>query len=229
VVREVKEHAVRRSELLEAAQRLVFTKGYEQMTIQDILDELGIAKGTFYHYFKSKRALLEAMIDSLLDDALDLMRPIVDDPGLSAIDKFQQIFDAISGWKTASKEYHLSLLRVWYAEDNAVARWKVRMARIERMRPFIAAVIHQGVDEHMMNVRDPDQTSEVVLSLLQEFIDALAMRFLVIQSQGGNLASVVATVAAYTDALERVVGVRLGSLAPVKSEVLAEWVDAATT
>src|SRR5262245_58568880 len=55
MARVVKEHAVRRGEILDVAQRLVYTSGYEQMTIQDMLDELQISKGAFYHYFSSKQ------------------------------------------------------------------------------------------------------------------------------------------------------------------------------
>ena len=51
MARTVKAHAVRRNEILDVAQRLIYTKGYEQMTIQDILDGLQISKGAFYHYF----------------------------------------------------------------------------------------------------------------------------------------------------------------------------------
>ncbi len=45
-------HLARRSEILDVAQRLIATKGYEQMTIADIQAELGISKGAFYHYFE---------------------------------------------------------------------------------------------------------------------------------------------------------------------------------
>jgi len=55
-------------EILDVAQRLVNTKGYEQMTIQDLLDELQISKGAFYHYFGSKQALLEAIIERIVDE-----------------------------------------------------------------------------------------------------------------------------------------------------------------
>ncbi len=54
MARIVKEYSVRRNEILDAARQLVYTKGYEQMTIQDILDYLQISKGAFYHYFDSK-------------------------------------------------------------------------------------------------------------------------------------------------------------------------------
>src|SRR5438309_977263 len=52
------EYAIRRNQILDVAQGLIYTKGYEQMTIQDVLDGVQMSKGAFYHYFDSKRALL---------------------------------------------------------------------------------------------------------------------------------------------------------------------------
>ena len=54
MTRIVKDPVVRRNEILDVAERLLTTKGYEQMAIQDIVDELQIAKGTVYHYFDTK-------------------------------------------------------------------------------------------------------------------------------------------------------------------------------
>ena len=63
------DYAARRNEILAVARKLVYTKGYEEMSIQDILDEMKISKGAFYHYFDSKPALLEALIDRMGDEA----------------------------------------------------------------------------------------------------------------------------------------------------------------
>jgi AcrR family transcriptional regulator len=52
------EYLARRNEILDASLRLVYSKGYDKMTIQDILDQLHISKGAFYHYFDSKVAVL---------------------------------------------------------------------------------------------------------------------------------------------------------------------------
>ena len=52
----VAEHAARRDEILDAAQRLILSTGYERLTVHDILDDLQISKGAFYHYFGSKPA-----------------------------------------------------------------------------------------------------------------------------------------------------------------------------
>ena len=54
MARTVKEPDVRRNEILDVAQQFFYTKGYEQTSVHDIIDQIGIAKGTFYHYFGSK-------------------------------------------------------------------------------------------------------------------------------------------------------------------------------
>ena len=62
---------------MEAAQRLLQTKGYEAMSIQDLLQELGASRGAFYHYFDSKQALLEAVVDRITDAALANAAPVI--------------------------------------------------------------------------------------------------------------------------------------------------------
>src|SRR5215467_4961532 len=106
-------YAGKRNAILDVAQRLIYTKGYEQMTIQDILDDLQISKGAFYHYFDSKQALLEALIERMQEEAAQLVSPIVGDARLPALEKLQRAFDMLNRWKTARKEFFLSLLRVW--------------------------------------------------------------------------------------------------------------------
>ena len=52
--------------ILDAAQRLFLTKGYEATTIQDIVDELGgLTKGAVYHHFKSKEEIISAVSDRM--------------------------------------------------------------------------------------------------------------------------------------------------------------------
>src|ERR1700724_1817144 len=75
-------HTVRRDAFLDVAQRLVETKGYEAMSVQDVLDELDASKGAFYHYFDSKQALLEAVVERFADGAIASLAPVLNDPKL---------------------------------------------------------------------------------------------------------------------------------------------------
>ena len=53
---DLKKGDARRGELLAAAEKLFYTKGYENTSVQDILDAVGFSKGGFYHHFDSKLA-----------------------------------------------------------------------------------------------------------------------------------------------------------------------------
>src|ERR1700690_2004917 len=163
--RVVKEHTVRRTEILDAAQQLINIKGYDQMTIQDILDDLQISKGAFYHYFDSKERLLEALVDRMIDTGAQILAPFVEDPHLSALEKFLHFFDAISRWKTARKTFLLALMKVWYSDHNTIVRQKVRVEGSKRFAPLLTEIIRQGIKEGSMMTPYPDEVAEVILSL----------------------------------------------------------------
>src|SRR5215831_13372057 len=123
------------------------TRGYEQMSIQDLLDDLGTSRGAFYHYFDSKQELLGAVVDRIADQALGAVAPVVDDPSLDAIAKFERFFGGIAQYKTERKALMLELIKVWRSHFNAVVRDKLRHALIARVAPMLARIIKQGITE----------------------------------------------------------------------------------
>ncbi|MBV9232020.1 MAG: TetR/AcrR family transcriptional regulator [Chloroflexi bacterium] len=217
------EYAEKRNAILDVTQRLVYTKGYEQMTIQDILDDLQISKGAFYHYFDSKQALLEALIERMQQEVEHLLTPIAHDPHLPALEKLQRTFAALAHWKTAQKAFLLALLRVWYTDDNAIVRQKARAAMTKRITPLLATIIHQGLQEGVLTTPYPDQVSGIALSLIQDLSDTLAGLLLSFEPQRDDLRHVESIVVAYTDALERVLGAPATSLQFVDAEMLKQW------
>ena len=217
------EYAARRNAILDVALRLIYTKGYEQMAIQDILGELQISKGAFYHYFDSKPALLEALIERIGQEALELLNPIVQDPHLPALDKLQRYFDTAVRWKTARKAFMLDLLRVWYADHNAIARQKMLAMWSKHALPLLTEICHQGIREGVLNIPFPDQVGAILLSLVQGIGDAFAELLLAPEPRGDELQRAARLIAAYNDALERVLGAPAGSLHLMDAESLEEW------
>src|SRR5712692_5698154 len=149
MVRTVNEaaHAQRRNAILDAAQLTVEKKGYEQMAIADILGELNISSGAFYHYFDSKPALLLALVERMGDQVEQLVLPIVHDPKLGALDKLQRFFATLDHGKREHKRFVLAYLRVWYADENAIVRHKLYIARVKRFMPWLEDVNRQGTRE----------------------------------------------------------------------------------
>ena len=217
------EYAVRRNEILTVARRLVYTKGYEQMTIQDILDDLRISKGAFYHYFDSKQDLLESLTDRMIDEGLSLIEPIVQDARLSALEKMHTYFSTGAQWKTAQKDYLLAMMRVWYADDNAIVRQKMFGAMIRRVAPQLTAIIRQGVDEEVFHMKEPDLAGEVILSMWTSLGDLIVGLVLARPPEKGALSRLKRIVDGYIDAMERVLGAAPGSLNLFDPTILKEW------
>lgn len=217
------EYALRRNAILDVAQRLVVTRGYEQMTIQDVLDDLQISKGAFYHYFDSKQALLEALLERMQQELEPLFITLGQDSSLPALEKLRRFFAMLNRYKTGQKAFFLELLRVWYADDNAIVRQKMRAAGVKWITPWVVEIIHQGIQEGVFMTSYPDEVGEVVLSLVQSLGDALAELLLRAEPSGETLGRMERTTAAYSDALERVLGAPKASLQLVDAQTLSEW------
>jgi AcrR family transcriptional regulator len=221
------EYAVKRKEILEAAQRLVYTRGYEQMSIQDILDELHISKGAFYHYFDSKQALLDGLVDRMMDEAELVLRPIVE-ADLPAVEKLRRYFEAGSRWKTDRKGFMVDLLRVWYTDSNALMRQKQEAASIKWIAPMLSKIIRQGIAEGVFTTAYPDQIASMVWGLAQGISDNVAGLLLTEGPQPNALQRLEATMGAYSEALERILGAPAGSLPLVNMDMLKEWLPGPT-
>lgn len=220
----VREHALKRNEIVTAARRLVQTKGYEQMAIQDVLDDLQISKGAFYHYFGSKQALLEAIIERMLAEVENLFLPILQDPQLPALEKLRRYFSLIVRWRTEQKDLVLELARVWLADENAIVRQKLHAIGIKRTAPLLATIIRQGNLERVFTTAYPDQVGAIILSLMEGLNEALLNLFLSSEADRVSLRAMEDVVGAYTTTIERMLGTSEGSLQIVDATTLKEWV-----
>ena len=127
-------------------------KGYEQMSVQDVLDEVDASRGAFYHYFDSKTALLEAVVTRIVDAALASVAPLVDDPAVAAVAKLEGLFGGIAQWKLERTELMLALTRVWLSDENTLMRDKMWQHLMARLAPLLAAIVRQGDDEGVFTV-----------------------------------------------------------------------------
>ena len=216
----------RRAAIIAAAQRFIYTKGYEQMTVQDILNELGISKGAFYHYFDSKQAVLEALMEQLQAEAEQMLLPVVRDPALPALAKLQRLLSDAGRWKTGQKALMLALLRTWYADENALVRQKQTALGSRRIAPLFAAIVCQGAAEGVFSTPHPEQAGEILFALGESVSNAIARLVLAEERPApGTFERMCALVAAYNEAIERVLGAPSGSIRLIEPEVLRDWFE----
>jgi AcrR family transcriptional regulator len=218
-------HSLRREAFTDAAQRLIQTKGYEQLSLQEVIDEVGASKGAFYHYFLSKETLLEAVIERMTDAALEVMTPIANDRELIAIAKLQLVFRTLAAWKGERKEFFVELIEVWLSADNSVVREHFRRRVTSRILPLLTTIVRQGAAEGSFTPTSPDGAAAVVVALMLGLNELATQLFLARQANTVTFDEVVTTLAAYTEAFERILGLPAGSWAMLDDSTLHTWYD----
>ncbi|HVU11412.1 MAG TPA: TetR/AcrR family transcriptional regulator [Phototrophicaceae bacterium] len=221
-------YAAKRNEILDAALRLVYSKGYERMTIQDILNDLGMSSGAFYHYFGSKPAVLEALIERGQPEVEALLATIVADPNLSAPEKLRQCFDTLDRLRAEQQFMIAGLLHVWFADDNAIVREKSDAVIVERRAPLLNAIVRQGVAEGVFTTPYPDQAGIVIMAILRGTSTALLKLMIAVEpapEREDYVAAIVATANASSEAIERMLGAVTPFLARADAGAVRSWID----
>ena len=170
-----------------------------------------------------KQDLLEALIDRMIDEGVQVVSPILDE-NLPAIEKLKLYFEKAAVWKTAQKDYLLALMRVWYADENAIVRQKLYSETIRRIGPMFTTIINQGIREGVFHPAYPDLIGDLLLSIMISFGDKMTALIFEHKPYDDTYQKFERVMGAYFDAFERLLGAPAGSLKLVDSDVLKEWI-----
>ncbi|MBM7568130.1 TetR/AcrR family transcriptional regulator [Paenibacillus sacheonensis] len=151
------------NQILTVALNLFIQKGYEQTSIQDIINGLGgLTKGAIYHHFKSKEEIMQAVIDHLFKDVDEMLSGVRDDKELNGLEKLRKI-SRVSLSNPAQDEMAA-------AAPNLLRNPKLLAAQIEHMLEkaipvYIQPIIEQGMQDGSIRTEYPRELSEVLLIL----------------------------------------------------------------
>ena len=216
-------HAVRRDAFLDVAQRLIQAKGYESFSVQEVIDEVGASKGAFYHYFGSKADLLEAIVERMADAVQATWDAVMARPDLDAVARFEGILATTAQYKTARRELSLALLEAWLSDRNTVLRERLRAMVARRLTPVIERIVRQGVAEGEFTASDPEATARVIVGLIQGSQEQAAQLFVARHAGEIEYEEVVRVYAGFSEALNRILGLRPGRLSLTDPPTLREW------
>ncbi len=167
-MRIVKEYEERRKEILETAERLFITKGYTKTTVNDILKEIGIAKGTFYHYFKSKEKVMDEIIMRIIKDDVAKAKVIVSNPNIPVLEK---LFRVLIEQSPKSGDVKDKMIEQFHQPNNAEMHQKSLVQSIIHLSPVLTEVLEQGIEEGIFSTSYPQETMELLLSSAQVIFD----------------------------------------------------------
>ena len=159
----------RRNEIIETAGKLFEEKGYEQTQVQDIVNEIGVAKGLFYYYFKSKDEVMEELADRYADAIIDAVNKLID-KDISTFDKINRIFQIFID--SAEKKFgiFMGILNV----KNGITHERIFFNVGKKMVPLVTELILSGNDNGECNCSDPKFITEFLISGLFNIMNQIS-------------------------------------------------------
>jgi AcrR family transcriptional regulator len=163
--RVVKAPAVRREELIDCAQRLFLSQGYEKTTINDVIAATGLSKGAFYHHFRSKEDLLAAITERFARESLAFVTALQADGSLDALHQLNALLALGRDWKLE----HIRELRAMFTTllrpENALLYHRIVEAAFSVLAPALTSIIEQGAAEGLFDVGDAGTAADTLLWL----------------------------------------------------------------
>jgi AcrR family transcriptional regulator len=212
VARIVKDAEVRRDELLDTALALFLENGYERTSVEQITNAVGVAKGTFYHYFATKTDLLAQLVARYANELFTEIEDALSQAEGNALDRFNLLIATSSSAKLGRKAETLMLTRSLYDDDNRILREHLREGWVERVRPIIGAIIEQGNAEGVFDVPDTEAMTEVWMALWFDYGMQIGELFFAVQDDPSRADELVRAMNALVVAEERILGAKPGSL-----------------
>ncbi|HEX9062960.1 MAG TPA: TetR/AcrR family transcriptional regulator [Clostridia bacterium] len=166
--RVVKDPKIRQAEILTAAGELFESQGYANTTIEAIIQKAGIAKGTFYYYFKSKEDILDALVQMMVDKRYEVYKKIADAHDMKALEKLRMM---LGGENQLSKK-EADLMENLHLPENRELHERANVEFIVKISPLFAQVIEQGKREGVFDVENPLETVQFFLSGSQFLLES---------------------------------------------------------
>ncbi len=166
MVRIVKKPETRRQEIIAAARELFQTKAYAKTTMRDVMEKLGIAKGTIYHYFKSKEKLLEAVVENIIEEDIAHKQALLKETPGNALEKLRVLVTAGS-----LPEDHGEILEHLHHPGNVGMHTRLLAIAIERQAPLYESLFRQGCEEGVFQTEHPLESAEFILAGIQLLTD----------------------------------------------------------
>ena len=215
-----KDYDERKSEFLNTAMGLFMTHGYESTSVNMIIEAVGVSKGAFYHYFKTKEDLLDELAAVTAARALEEVKPIVEDPSLSALEKLNEMFARTNSFKAKNREFFRTLAQVFYGDSNIMLRNRMTQRSIDMVAPLMEGIITQGNREGSMKVKYPRETAVFILKIGSHMPEEFARKIPETETRPGAVDEILRSLQVYTESVERILAVNPGDLSLVDDSII---------
>lgn len=156
-MRVVKDPIERKNEILDAAQELFITKGFDGTSTNDIIDKVKIARGTLYYHFKSKEDILDSLIHRITSEAMAQSVKIARDKSIPLLERFCYSIKALN----IDTDIGHEVIEQVHKPQNALMHQKMQNMLVTGIVPIITELVKEGINEGIFHTDYPDVAVEM--------------------------------------------------------------------
>ncbi len=162
MMRIVKDAAERKNEILDAAEELFAAKGYEQTSTGDILNRVGIARGTLYYHFQSKEEILDALIERIGQNLIARAQRAAGDKDIPIVERIIRTVASLNLEAGESSIGHEVMEQV-HKPQNALMHQKMQQSLLDGAVPVLSGLVEEGNAQGIFHVDFPLETTEMLI------------------------------------------------------------------
>ncbi len=222
----MKKGDLRKQEILNTAEILFCRKGYEETSIQDILDQLNSSKGSFYHHFISKEAVLEGICKKRAGQIFEAAAGSVI-PNSSATEQLDIYLSGMIPLKDEKLSFLMMILPVFTLPEGRMIRQSFCDSLAEQFHPAVYNLLKRGNQDGEMICGMPDIAADVVLYNVNRLWVKIYTLIInaEVQSTSADLSELLRITDCYRQSLERMLFLQYGSLKLVDIQMLRQLTE----
>lgn len=160
----------RKNEILDVAEQLFVEKGFDNTSTNDIINEIGIARGTLYYHFKSKEDILDTIVERIRREKIAEAAAIVADRKIPILERLTGSVLALN----IEGEVGVEVLEQIHKPQNALLHQKIQERIVNGVAPVIAKLIEEGNTAGIFDTKYPLEAVEMILTYSSTAFDELA-------------------------------------------------------
>ena len=208
----MKKGDLRRQAILDTAEALFFERGYEETSVQDILDAMGLSKGGFYHHFESKMSVLEAVSARRAEKKFTQAARELRASSLGALEKLNRLFALVNIFEREQPEFVQMVLNVCFRGGDAALLRAIRKVTLAQLGQLMDEIVVQGVREGTFYTRQLGGVGRLLLLLAHDIEDEAARLLIEGEGKPESVVAVIDALNVYRDSVELLLNAPYGSV-----------------
>lgn len=202
---------LKKQEILQTAEDLFCKKGYEETSVQDILDILHTSKGSFYHHFESKEYLLEAMCDRR---AMLIARQAEEEERAfgKPIARLNSLLSGVFPLKDERLSFLMMILPVFSTRQGHSLRTRYCEALLSSFHEPVTRTLTECLADDSVNVYDPEITADICINTMNHLWCDLCDTIIRATAAGEDMPDLARIIHQYRIITERILSAPYGSM-----------------